>query len=110
MKKSILMALLLLGAVGANASSEKAWQEFRADVEARCIERFRASSYRDSADRKIYVNPFGTQASGVAIINATWSKTKKGLAFLCLYDKKTRKVTDFLELSRFSEQDYWKSF
>ena len=110
MGKIILVLSLVLVSVIAKASSPKAWEEFRADVEKQCIRKFTASRFGDSKNKRILVDPFGTESSGVALVRGYQRKYKTEVTVLCLYDKKAQKVTDFLDLPDLSKQDHWKAF
>ena len=79
----VMMAVVIaLGAAQtATASSPEAWEEFAADVVAKC---------RDAAgvgeDTLIEVDPFGSTSFGLAIVYAPSGKV------ICVYDKQTQTV------------------
>jgi hypothetical protein len=65
---------LLLSATPALSSSDEAWTEFRAQVEAAC----RALA---TPDADIDVNPFGSESYGVALVTMDQDRA------VCIYDK-----------------------
>lgn len=94
MKKLILLASLAsigLMASGpqAFASSDEAWAEFAADVEAKCLEA------ADPLFRRtlIAVDPIGSERFGIAIVfGRDKSPEKVRTTMVCLYDKQTKTV------------------
>ncbi|MDK1488894.1 hypothetical protein QN219_02315 [Sinorhizobium sp. 7-81] len=82
-----LFAAASLAAGAAHASSGDAWEEFRADVSAKCI-----AAAESLEDISAVVDPFGTESYGLALISG---KPKAGDGFvtqICVYDKQTKAV------------------
>ncbi|MBP1882946.1 hypothetical protein [Sinorhizobium mexicanum] len=82
-----LFAAASLAAGPAHASSGDAWEEFRADVSAKCI--VAAESLEGVS---AIVDPFGTESYGVALV---YGKPKGGdgnVTQICVYDKQTKAV------------------
>ena len=84
------LTLIALTASPALASSEDAWQEFRADVEAACTE-LAAATVPEGGETVIEVNPFGSESYGVALIVQTTSDEFAD-RYICVYDKQTKKA------------------
>lgn len=85
MPRWTLITLALLAAPAAQASTEEAWVEFRADVEAACLA---LVPLTETQEATVEVNPFGSESFGVALI----SRTTEGAPperFACVYDKAT---------------------
>ena len=80
-----LASLLALPAV---ASSDAAWQEFAADVQAKCLD----ASKDMIEDAKAVVDPTGSENYGLAILTGNAKGTKTTISHICVYDKKTKKV------------------
>ncbi|MGQ0564085.1 MAG: hypothetical protein ACT4OK_03310 [Gemmobacter sp.] len=83
-----LLALALAAVVPfappALASSEDAWAQFRAEVEAACL-----AILEEPGEITVEVNPFGSQSFGAAIVTAT-SEGMGTQRMICIYDKATR--------------------
>ncbi|MBP1850184.1 hypothetical protein [Rhizobium halophytocola] len=85
MRNLALSAVMLaLGAAPALASSQDAWDAFRAGVEKACL-----GAAADSLTQpKIVVDPFGTDHYGIAVITGTSrDPTAQPLSLACVYDK-----------------------
>lgn len=79
-----LLVPALLVATPVLASSEAAWEEFRAEVETRC----RALA-PEAGKTEIEVNPFGSESFGAAIVTTTVEGSAPERS-ICIYDKKAR--------------------
>lgn len=78
------LVLLALAATPAAASTDEAWQEFRADVERACTAL--APSQGETA---IEVNPFGSESYGAALLITTLPDGGAD-RYICIYDKATK--------------------
>ncbi len=86
-----LLALPLAAALDAGpalASSPDAWEEFRADVEAKCV----AALPETLKNQTVYVDETGTAAYGVALIAGRSASEKARVTFACVYDKETKEA------------------
>lgn len=73
----------------ASAASEEAWAEFRADVEAKCLEAAQPL-FADAAAR---VDPFGSESYGLALIEGPARGAEETrIAAICVYDKQAQTV------------------
>lgn len=85
-------ATLAIGATTpAFASSSDAWGDFRADVKAKCV----AALPEKLRNEAVFVDEFGTEKYGIALISGRPAKEKVRVTFACVYDKqaKTAQVT-----------------
>lgn len=82
------MIALLLATTPAQASSEGAWREFRADVLKSC----RKAVADKLENPAIAVDPFGSETYGVAIAKGVSKDAKARRAIDCIYDKKTKTI------------------
>jgi hypothetical protein len=73
-------------ASGAFASSDDAWKQFSADVEAKC----RAAVADQLPRPRIVVDPTGSTHYGLALLTGIPKGGKTAAAFLCVYDKQTK--------------------
>ncbi|WP_295043862.1 hypothetical protein [uncultured Paracoccus sp.] len=80
-QRLIATALVILPTVAA-ASSEEAWDEFRASVETACLALVETP---DSATVTIEVNPFGSESYGAALVTATYDSGADRM--ICIFDK-----------------------
>lgn len=80
MRSLIVLALLASPAL---ASSEDAWETFRADVLAKC------QALVPQADRAtVEVNPFGSEGFGAALVT---QQAEDGVErMVCIYDKRSQ--------------------
>ena len=84
------VALILAHAPAALASTDEAWAEFRADVEAKCLA---AQAQTGSAgETAIEVNPVGSERFGAAILTTTLPAGAGQERSICIYDKAARTV------------------
>ena len=81
MKITVLATAALLLAPAAYASSEAAWEEFRAKVEESC-----AALVGD--DAQIDVNPFGSESYGVAMVTTLQADATQE-QMVCIFDKQS---------------------
>lgn len=65
------------------ASSPAAWEEFRADVGAKCLAAAQASGMKQP---ELLVHPVGTEAYGLAVLREGADKR------ICVYGKQSKKV------------------
>ncbi|WFU48417.1 hypothetical protein [Sinorhizobium terangae] len=85
---SILSLLAVsLGAGAAHASSGDAWEEFRADVSAKCV-----AAAESLEDVSAIVDPFGTESYGVALVSGKPKGGQGNVTQICVYDKQTKAV------------------
>lgn len=78
-----LLALALPGT--AMASSDEAWEEFRAEVEAACT----ALIADEGGETVIEVNPFGSESYGAALLITTFPDGGAD-RYVCIYDKQAK--------------------
>ncbi|MDP1617300.1 hypothetical protein [Phenylobacterium sp.] len=78
-----LAAALLAVPVAAGASSPDAWNEFRAEVRAKCLAQAQAQGM-GSPD--VVVHPFGSESYGIAVLREGDDKR------ICIFDKRTKAV------------------
>lgn len=83
-------ALLLAQAPAALASTDEAWAEFRADVEAKC--RAAQAQSGSAGETAIEVNPVGSERFGAAILTTTLADGASQERSICIYDKAARTV------------------
>lgn len=83
---AIATALFLLAAGAVSASSDEAWQEFVADVQAKCL----AVNEGTIDDAKAVVDPIGSENFGLAILTGKAKGTDVTVSHICVYDKKTK--------------------
>lgn len=96
MKRMVLAACLAsLAALPAAASSGDAWQEFAADVQAKCL----AASKDLLEDAKAVVDPTGSEHFGLAIMTGKAKGPDTAVSHICVYDKKSKAVELGSELS-----------
>ncbi|XUY27442.1 hypothetical protein RMR21_003505 [Agrobacterium sp. rho-8.1] len=96
MRRQLLAAsFACLTALPAAASSGDAWQEFAADVQAKCL----AAAKDTIDDAKALVDPTGSEHYGLAIMTGKARGTKTTVSHICVYDKKTKTVELGSELS-----------
>ena len=80
------IALSLAPAVESYGASPEAWEQFRTDVERACL------ALAVSLDEpKIFVNPFGTESYGVAMLIVA-EKGGGGETYACVYEKRTKRA------------------
>ncbi|EJZ20663.1 hypothetical protein NE852_06170 [Rhizobium sp. Pop5] len=80
-------ATLLSLAGAAHASSDMAWQQFAADVEAKC--RKAAVTIEQPV---VTVDPFGTSHYGLALLTGKPKGAKGLVTQICVYDKQKKIV------------------
>ena len=85
---SAFICLTLISVSAAFASSEAAWVQFGADVRAKCTQA--VSKY--IVNPKATVDPYGSQSYGLALVSGKSTYNGKMASFICVYDKKTKKV------------------
>ena len=81
----VLIAVAVLSASPASASSDDAWEAFRADVLAKC----KALAPQATA-ASVEVNPFGSESYGVAIV--TTRSPADDERSVCIYDKRSQRA------------------
>lgn len=82
-----LLAAASLAAGAAHASSGDAWEEFRADVSAKCI-----AAAESLEDASAIVDPFGTESYGLALVSGKPKGGEGSVTQICVYDKHTKAV------------------
>ncbi|ANL33351.1 MULTISPECIES: hypothetical protein [Rhizobium] len=80
-------AAFLCPAAAAQASSEEAWKQLAADVDAKCRQAAVALEKPAAA-----VDPFGTSRYGLALVTGKPKGAKEFVAQICVYDKQTKTV------------------
>lgn len=89
MRKTVCAVVLAnLLALPAVASSDDAWQEFAADVKAKCL----AATEGMVENAKIVVDPFGSESYGLAIISGKAAGADATISHICVYDKQAKTV------------------
>lgn len=78
------LMLLALTATPALASSEAAWEEFRADVEKACT-----ALAPTEGETAIEINPFGSESYGAALLITTLPDGGAD-RYVCIYDKQAK--------------------
>ena len=86
MRQAAFLIILVLSAGSSIASSDDAWAEFRADVEAACL-----GIVEEPGEIVIEVNPFGSERYGAALVTATLAGGVTS-RMICIYDKATKAV------------------
>lgn len=79
----LALAIGLAAPGAAFASSPAAWQEFQADVAAKCLAAAQATGMKTP---EVLVHPLGTETYGVAVLREGADKR------ICVYGKQTKKV------------------
>lgn len=78
--------LLLASAAPALASSDDAWEEFRAEVRTTC-----AALAPTEGETAIEVNPFGSESYGTALMITTLPDGGAD-RYVCIFDKQSKKA------------------
>lgn len=78
------LLMLALTATPALASSDAAWEEFRADVEKAC-----SALAPTEGETAIEINPFGSQSYGAALLITTLPDSGVD-RYVCIYDKQAK--------------------
>ena len=81
----LLAAAALAAPLAATASSEEAWEEFRAEVRDACEA---AADRPEGAEIRVEVNPFGSESYGAAIVTVTQEAGEDRM--VCIFDKETK--------------------
>lgn len=76
--------LIALAATPALASSDEAWEQFRAEVEQACTALAPAEG-----ETAIEINPFGSESYGAALLITTLADGGAD-RYVCIYDKKAK--------------------
>ncbi|MFC6489550.1 hypothetical protein [Nitratireductor sp. GCM10026969] len=85
-------SLFLLAASAVSAASPEAWEAFRADIEGKCL-----AATTTLEDKTAWVDPFGTESYGIAVVTGR-SRYADGRQFaVCVYDKATKTVETLSE-------------
>lgn len=96
MRKTVCAVILAnLLALPAAASSDDAWQEFVADVQAKCL----AATESMIEQAKVAVDPFGSENYGLAIVSGKAKGADATISHICVYDKKAKTVEVGSELT-----------
>lgn len=81
-----VVAGTLAGITPALASSDDAWAQFKADVEAKCI----AALPETLRNQTVFVDETGTESYGIALIAGRSQQEKARVTFACVYDKQAK--------------------
>jgi hypothetical protein len=93
--KSLSLAFALALTVDiAHASPPAAWEEFRREVEQKCLE---AAKSIESA--RVMVDPFGSESYGLAIVTGKAKGGKAPISQICVMNKRTKAIEIGGELS-----------
>lgn len=84
----ILAALPLASAHGASAATEAEWQAFREDVRSKCA----VAAEPLFETMEIFVDPFGSQSYGLALIRGKARGADVTISSICVYDKQAQTV------------------
>jgi hypothetical protein len=85
----------MISATPLQASSEAAWDEFRANVKKGC-----EAAVSDRLVKPTFViDPHGTETYGVAVAKGRSKYGKARLMIVCVFDKKTQKTETSNELT-----------
>lgn len=85
----LLSTVCLLATAGAaQASSDDAWKQFAADVEAGCKKAAEAMIEKPRA----VVDPFGSEHYGLALVTGKPKGAKGRITHICVYDKQKKTV------------------
>lgn len=87
MKQRLIAAILPVLPVAALASSEEAWDDFRAAVESACRAAVEAPQ---TASVTVEVNPFGSESYGAALVTVGGKDGQDRL--ICIFDKRSGAV------------------
>ncbi len=84
------LALIFASAIAAPAlaSSDGAWAQFAADVQAKCL----AAAAPLLTDAKAVVDPTGSESFGLAVLTGKAKGTDATVSHICVYDKKAKTV------------------
>ncbi|MFP3544156.1 hypothetical protein SB748_11830 [Rhizobium sp. SIMBA_035] len=78
--------LLPLCAGSAFASSDDAWKDFAADVEAKC----KAAATVSIDEARAVVDPFGSEHYGLALVTGRPKGANGFVTHICVYDKQSK--------------------
>lgn len=87
MKKGLAVILVALLPATTSASSDEAWEDFRAAVEQSCRALVQAPT---DATVAIEVNPFGSESYGAALVTVGTKEGKDRM--VCIYGKDSGKA------------------
>ena len=73
----------------AEASSPKAWDDFRADIRAKCAA---ASKRHLIKDIRVQVDPFGSESYGLALVSGFERHATTRSQYICVVGKRSGKV------------------
>ena len=89
MKHCLLACATLVGLVmPAAAASPDAWEAFREEVTAACLEAAKPLFETVTAD----VDPFGSESYGLALVHGKAKGADAEIKAICVFDKKSKKV------------------
>ncbi|WP_296100798.1 hypothetical protein [uncultured Agrobacterium sp.] len=94
-RQALVLILASFVALPVAASSDGAWEEFVADVQAKCLD----AGARLMDDPKAVVDPTGSENYGLAILTGKAKGADATISHICVYDKKTKAVELGSELS-----------
>jgi hypothetical protein len=99
--RGLLIAAAVVAMAGAGvfavrhayADGEDSWDEFRADVEAKCLEAATAETGLFTQDAGATVDPFGSESYGLALIEGPARGAEDvTIRSICVYDKTDKAV------------------
>lgn len=83
-----LLALLVITAAPAAASSEEAWAEFAEKMSAECLKA--AAALLEAAE--VAVDPFGSESFGLAVLTGKARGADAHVSYICVMDKQGGRV------------------
>lgn len=94
MPRPLMFTIALTMATGAaHASSDEAWEAFRAEVEQACTA---LAEVPEGGELTVEVNPFGSESYGVALVSVTVPGMEDDAPaaaadrMVCIFDKQTK--------------------
>jgi len=83
-----VFSALTLASAPALASSDAAWEAFRADVADQCTQ----AAQNQLSDIRVRVDPFGSEQYGLALIDGVAEQAETRSQLICVYDKQDQSV------------------
>jgi|GEM_PF-349829 len=84
----VIGAMTWATAMPAAASTDEAWDAFRADVTAQCT----TAAQQTLSDIQVRVDPFGSEQYGLALIDGVAERADTRSQLICVYDKQEKTV------------------
>lgn len=82
----LVFTLAFAASTAVYASSDTAWEDFARDVSQKCLKAAEGSLEKPS----IVLDPFGTESSGVAILNGKAAGADATVSYFCVYNKQDK--------------------